>query len=58
MKKKASLPIHFNRGKTSSNRFMLAPMTNSQSNKNGTLSEEEFKWLTQRAKGGFGITMT
>jgi 2,4-dienoyl-CoA reductase-like NADH-dependent reductase (Old Yellow Enzyme family) len=58
MKKKASLPIHFNCGKTSSNRFMLAPMTNSQSNKNGTLSEDEYKWLTQRAKGGFGITMT
>lgn len=58
MKKKASFPIHFNCGKTSSNRFMLAPMTNSQSNKNGTLSEDEYKWLTQRAEGGFGITMT
>ncbi len=40
------------------NRFMLAPMTNTQSNENGTLSDTEFQWLTMRAKGGFGITMT
>jgi 2,4-dienoyl-CoA reductase-like NADH-dependent reductase (Old Yellow Enzyme family) len=40
------------------NRFMLAPMTNTQSNEDGTLSDAEFKWLTMRAKGGFGLTMT
>ncbi|HIE84111.1 MAG TPA: NADH:flavin oxidoreductase [Dehalococcoidia bacterium] len=40
------------------NRFMLAPLTNSQSNDDGTMSEEEFHWLTMRAKGGFGLTMT
>ena len=40
------------------NRFMLAPMTNTQSNEDGTLSEEEFAWLTMRARGGFGMTMT
>jgi 2,4-dienoyl-CoA reductase-like NADH-dependent reductase (Old Yellow Enzyme family) len=40
------------------NRFMLAPMTNTQSHEDGTLSEEEFQWLTMRAKGGFGMTMT
>ena len=33
------------------NRFMLAPLTNCQSNDDGTMSEEEFHWLTMRAKG-------
>lgn len=37
---------------------MLAPMTNSQSHEDGTLSDEEFHWLTMRAKGQFGLTMT
>lgn len=37
---------------------MLAPMTNTQSHEDGTLSEEEYHWLTMRAKGGFGLTMT
>ena len=40
------------------NRFMLAPMTNTQSHEDGTLSDDEFHWLTMRAKGGFGLTMT
>ena len=37
---------------------MLAPMTNTQSHEDGTLSNEEYKWLTMRAEGGFGLTMT
>jgi 2,4-dienoyl-CoA reductase-like NADH-dependent reductase (Old Yellow Enzyme family) len=40
------------------NRFMLAPLTNQQSHTDGTLSDDEFHWLTLRAKGGFGLTMT
>lgn len=40
------------------NRFMLAPMTNTQSHEDGKLSDEEFNWLIMRAKGGFGLTMT
>ena len=40
------------------NRFMLAPLTNLQSHDDGVLSVEEFNWLTMRAKGGFGLTMT
>ena len=40
------------------NQFMLAPMTNCQSDEDGTLSEDEFRWLTMRADGGFGLTMT
>lgn len=37
---------------------MLAPMTNTQSHEDGTLSKEEFRWLTMRAEGGFGLVMT
>ncbi|NND78568.1 MAG: NADH:flavin oxidoreductase [Maribacter sp.] len=37
---------------------MLAPMTNTQSHEDGKLSEDEYHWLTMRAKGEFGITMT
>ena len=40
------------------NRFMLAPLTNSQSHDDGKLSDEEFRWLTMRAQGGYGLTMT
>ena len=37
---------------------MLAPMTNSQSHADGTLGNDEFRWLSLRAAGGFGMTMT
>ena len=40
------------------NRFMLAPMTNLQSHEDGRLSDDELHWLTLRAKGNFGLTMT
>ena len=50
--------IAFACGTKMSNRFMLAPLTNTQSHEDGTLSEAEFNWLTMRAKGGFGLTMT
>jgi len=40
------------------NRFVLAPLTNTQSHHDGTLSDEEFSWLTGRARGGFGLTIT
>lgn len=40
------------------NRFMLAPLTNLQSHQDGVMSDEEFHWLTMRAKGGYGMTMT
>jgi 2,4-dienoyl-CoA reductase-like NADH-dependent reductase (Old Yellow Enzyme family) len=45
-------------GPTMKNRFMLAPLTNLQSHPDGVLSDDEFKWLTKRAQGGFGLTMT
>ena len=51
-------PLSFTHGPDMKNRFMLAPLTNSQSHDDGVLSDEEFHWLTMRAKGGFGLTMT
>jgi len=50
--------LDFPCGKSMNNRFMLAPMTNTQSHEDGTLSDAEFHWLTMRAEGGFGLTMT
>jgi len=51
-------PLAFRRGPAMGNRFMLAPLTNLQSHPDGRLSEDEFRWLTLRAKGGFGLVMT
>ena len=51
-------PINFKSGTTIKNRFMLAPLTNTQSHVDGRLSDDEYHWLTMRAKGGFGLTMT
>ncbi len=51
-------PLSFSHGPTMKNRFMLAPLTNQQSHEDGRLSDEEFRWLTMRAEGGFGLTMT
>ncbi|MDN3492506.1 NADH:flavin oxidoreductase [Winogradskyella bathintestinalis] len=50
--------VTFNCGAKLKNRFMLAPLTNRQSHENGQLSEDEFRWLTMRAKGQFGLVMT
>ncbi len=55
---KTNSTVTFNCGITMKNRFMLAPLTNQQSHDNGQLSEDEFNWLTMRAKGGFGLVMT
>lgn len=50
--------VDFHCGKRMKNRFALAPLTNTQSDEDGRLSDAEFRWLTLRAKGGFGMTMT
>jgi 2,4-dienoyl-CoA reductase-like NADH-dependent reductase (Old Yellow Enzyme family) len=50
--------VSFPRGPEMKNRFMLAPLTNQQSHADGTLSDDEYSWLTKRAEGGFGLTMT
>src|SRR5205814_1031525 len=51
-------PLTLAHGPALKNRVVLAPLTNSQSHPDGTLSDQEFHWLTLRAKGGFGLTMT
>lgn len=51
-------PLELTRGPGLKNRFMLAPLTNLQSHADGTMSEDEFRCLTLRAEGGFGLTMT
>lgn len=50
--------LQFSCGKSMKNKFMLAPLTNQQSNEDGSLSKEEFRWLVKRAEGGFGLVMT
>jgi 2,4-dienoyl-CoA reductase-like NADH-dependent reductase (Old Yellow Enzyme family) len=54
----ANTQLTFKNGVSMPNRFMLAPLTNTQSHDDGTLSDEEYRWLTMRAEGGFGLTMT
>lgn len=51
-------PLTFAHGPAMKNRFMLAPLTNQQSDANGCLTQEEHRWLTMRAQGGFGLVMT
>lgn len=50
--------ITFTSGLEMKNQFMLAPLTNMQSHTDGTLGDDEYHWLTKRAAGGFGLTMT
>ena len=54
----ANSKITFACGAMMKNRFMLAPLTNQQSHDTGELSNDELKWLTMRAEGGFGLVMT
>jgi 2,4-dienoyl-CoA reductase-like NADH-dependent reductase (Old Yellow Enzyme family) len=51
-------PLSFAHGRAMKNRFAVAPMTNYQSHADGRLSDDEYRWLTMRAEGGFGLTMT
>ena len=51
-------PLTFANGSTLANRYGLAALTNLQSGADGVLSDDEYTWLTRRAEGGFGLTMT
>lgn len=51
-------PLFLASGCALKNRFVLAPLTNLQSAPDGVLSDDEYKWLTMRAEGGFALTMT
>ncbi|MFC0282528.1 NADH:flavin oxidoreductase [Camelimonas abortus] len=56
--KKPGDAVALPRGPAMKNRFMLAPLTNMQSNPDGTLHDDEYNWLVRRAGGGFALTMT
>lgn len=58
MKEDVHALLEFSNGAVMKNRFMLAPLTNTQSHEDGTLSDDELNWLSMRAKGGFGMVMT
>jgi len=51
-------PLTFRTGLAAPNRIVLAPMTNRQSHEDGSLGEDELRWLCSRADGGFGVVMT
>ena len=51
-------PLSLARGPAWAHRITLAPLTNWQSHADGTLGEDEYRWLTMRAQGGFALTMT
>lgn len=51
-------PFSFRNGVTAQNRLALAPMTNGQSHDDGSLGDDELRWLAMRAEGGFGIIET
>lgn len=54
----AAAPLELLRGPSWANRLALAPLTNKQSNADGTLGDDERRWLVARAEGGFGLVMT
>lgn len=51
-------PIRLPCGRTLPSRIAMAPLTNTQSHEDGTLSEIEQRWLERRARGGFGLIST
>ncbi len=51
-------PLTLPRGPAMKNRFMLAPLTNTQSHPDGRISDAEYAWLVKRAAGGFAHVHT
>ena len=51
-------PMPLKRGPTINNRFVLAPMTTTQSAADGSVLPAEYDWLVARAQGGFGLITT
>lgn len=51
-------PLSFRNGVRSRNRIWLAPMTNQESHADGSLSDDELRWLEMRARGGFVVVET
>ena len=51
-------PLRLERGPQWPNRLALGALTNTQSHPTGHLSDDEYRWLTMRAEGGFGFITT
>ena len=51
-------PLSLREGVVSRNRIWLAPLTNMQSHADGSLSDDELRFLSMRAEGGFGLVET
>ncbi|KAB2892556.1 MAG: hypothetical protein F9K40_18225, partial [Kofleriaceae bacterium] len=51
-------PLVFPCGAVAPNRVWLAALTNGQSNDDGTLGDDELRWLARRAEGGYGVVTT
>ncbi|MGN0063988.1 MAG: NADH:flavin oxidoreductase [Nocardioides sp.] len=51
-------PLDLAHGPSWPNRLALAPLTNLQSHRDGTVSDDERGWLAARARGGFGHVST
>ncbi len=51
-------PLTFRNGVAARNRVWLAPLTNQQSHADGTLSDDELRFLAMRAEHGFGVIET
>jgi 2,4-dienoyl-CoA reductase-like NADH-dependent reductase (Old Yellow Enzyme family) len=51
-------PLTLRSGLTLPNRVALAALTNKQSNPDGSLGDDEYRWLCSRADGGYGLVFT
>ncbi len=51
-------PLTFLHGPPMRNRFMLAPLTNQQSEHDGTATEFDLDWIRQVARSGYGLVHT
>lgn len=51
-------PLPLLHGPAMKNRFMLAPLTNQQSERDGSASEFDLEWTRQLARGGYALVHT
>ncbi|MBP2562566.1 2,4-dienoyl-CoA reductase-like NADH-dependent reductase (Old Yellow Enzyme family) [Neorhizobium galegae] len=51
-------PLELLHGPAMRSRFMLAPLTNQQSEFDGTASEFDLDWIAQLSQGGYGLIQT
>jgi 2,4-dienoyl-CoA reductase-like NADH-dependent reductase (Old Yellow Enzyme family) len=51
-------PLSFIRGPALANRLALSPMTSDQAKADGSVTDDEARWIGMRALGGFGMVTT